>query len=470
MMFGGAVGEILERLAREIDVPSEVYENAVECYGEVGEWLGAEDSELLVDSPIVYSQGSFRLGTAVRPIRATDEVDVDLVCRLGQRKAQTTQQRLKERIGDRLKANEKYADILEERRRCWTLNYPGQFHLDVLPAILSDEGDGNCILVTDRDLSRWQHSNPIGYADWFYASMVTKLREAKEVIAKAAGIDIEDVPEWSVRTPLQRAVQLLKHHRDLYFSCDNEDRPVSVIVTTLAAKAYGQEEDLEEALRGLVKRIPNFIERRGDHWWIENPANPRENFADKWNEAPSRREAFMRWLEQVDADLSEALLLKSATMAEERLAASFVGPRRAVAKALAEAVPALASEAHRLPPQWPISPTVSRCQVRGQVHLGIRGRRLNWPVGQRSIPRHMGLRFHVETRVPPPYRVFWQVVNTGQQAIAAKGLRGDFDESNGGEGVRWEGTEYVGTHTIEAFVVKGDQCVARSGPKKVLIR
>ena len=49
---------------------------------------------------------------------------------------------------------------------------------------------------------------------------------------------VRAVPKYqSNKTPLQRAVQILKRHRDIMFAGD-EDKPVSIIITTLAAKAY----------------------------------------------------------------------------------------------------------------------------------------------------------------------------------------------------------------------------------------
>ena len=42
-------------------------------------------------------------------------------------------------------------------------------------------------------------------------------------------VSIEDVPEWRVKTPLQRSVQILKRHRDIYFQQKPEVRPVSVL-------------------------------------------------------------------------------------------------------------------------------------------------------------------------------------------------------------------------------------------------
>jgi hypothetical protein len=48
----------------------------------------------------------------------------------------------------------------EARRRCWTLAYPDRgFHLDVLPTIPELEHSPTGILLTDKQLYRWQHSN-----------------------------------------------------------------------------------------------------------------------------------------------------------------------------------------------------------------------------------------------------------------------------------------------------------------------
>jgi hypothetical protein len=55
-------------------------------------------------------------------------------------------------------------------------------------------------------------------------------------------------------------------------------------------------------------------------------------------------------------------------------------------------------------------------------------------------------------------------------ARSAGGLRGEFYDSEGGQGVRWETTRYAGTHWVEAFVVKEGVCVARSGRKYVRIK
>ena len=83
-----------------------------------------------------------------------------------------------------------------------------------------------------------------------------------------------------------------------------------------------------------------------------------------------------------------------------------------------------------------------------------------------ALPKGADLRFVAQTDVPRPYRVFWQIVNTGKDAASARGLRGGFEEGTVTSGTltREEGTSYAGSHSIECFIVKDGYCAARSGP------
>lgn len=238
-----SLNELLGKLGAELDIPDHIYEDAVIKYETVGEWLDAEESPLREYKPEIFSQGSFRLGTAVRPIDDEGEYDIDLVCHLAIDKENVTQKELKEKIGQRLKESDQIKTRLEESRRCWRLNYPQQFHMDVLPAIPNKEQPPTGILLTDRELHLWQKSNPRAYAEWFYQQMRVMVVRQKTMLLEADGSykSIEDVPEWRIRTPLQRAVQILKRHRDIYFANDHENCPVSIILTTLAAKAYNNQ-------------------------------------------------------------------------------------------------------------------------------------------------------------------------------------------------------------------------------------
>lgn len=294
---------LLFNTAVELDIPDSLVQRAVAEYEEVGDWLAAPDSALDPFSPRVYPQGSFRLGTSVRSLTGRQDYDIDLVCLLDLTKAQTTQASLKALVGYRLKLHPRYRAHLEEGSRCWTIDPRDGFHMDVLPAIPDPDGLPESLLITDKDLTRWQHSNPVGYADWFRLQMQERFASQAEVLAKAESLSVEDVPLWRVKTTLQRAVQLLKRDRDVRFGND-PDKPISIIITTLAARAYDNSPDLQEALFNLVIGMKRHIECRDGVYWVPNPVNPYENFADKWEQHPARARKFFDWLARAESDLT----------------------------------------------------------------------------------------------------------------------------------------------------------------------
>jgi hypothetical protein len=451
----------LDNVAQLLDIPEDILEEATARYEDVATWLGQEDSPLAKYAPELYPQGSFRLGTPIRPLSGNDEFDIDLVCRLQIAKESTTQEDLKNSVGDRLKADKNLSKMIEERRRCWQLRYAGRFHLDVLPAIPDVEWPRDSILLTDTDLVRWQHSNPIGYANWFYDRMRTEVVQLRESLAKAASATVEDIPEWRVRTPLQRAVQLLKRHRNLRFAGDADNCPASIVITTLAARSYNHEADTFTALLRIVRAMPEHIENRDGRWWVPNPVHPEENFADKWNEKPARHEVFLRWLASVDADLNAMRQDNGARAADIATRRFGIGSGSLQALKPLSDVPALADSSHAATPPWPLSPTRS-CSVRTWVYTARKNGKRLWQLRSKGVPKHVWLRFEASTSVPEPYGVFWQIVNTGPEAAARNQLRGDFNNEQRGS-VRWETTAYAGTHWVEAFVVKDAVCVARSG-------
>lgn len=471
--------DLLATITDGLDIPEKLYEEATLKYEEVGIWLASDENGLAHYSPEIYPQGSFRLGTVVRPVNGQSEYDIDLVCHLDIEKDSTTQKDLKEMVGKRLRENTELAKILTSSRRCWNLSYPKQFHMDVLPAIPNAEQAPDGILLTDTELVRWQKSNPKEYANWFYRAMIVQFERRRAEIAKALSANIEDVPEWRVKTPLQRAVQLLKLHRDSVFKGDPETRPVSIILTTLAAHAYQNQDNLYEALLGIVADMPRFIENRNGRWWVANPVEPDENFADKWNEKPERREAFLRWLVRAKADFEQAIRSANLQKAAEALRRSLgttatdfgLAPltKTATATAAMAALPAVHSEVqHCQKPSWP-SNLRYKVNIRGSLHVRKYGKKIG-DLSRRRISKKLELKFLAETNTPSPYTVHWQVVNTGPAALAANALRGNFYPSeSSASNVRWESTAYTGIHWVEAFVVKNGTCVARSGRKYVNI-
>lgn len=309
------IGTLLANIADELDISQELYDEMVTKYEHLGEWIRNDNEDRLRTDSEIYTQGSVRLGTMIKPVEEGCEYDVDLVYRRDVGKSSVTQEQLVESAGDQLERYKTYRkqeglDVFEliRRRRCWALNYDGRFHMDVIPAIPDDDYGvaDTSILITDRDQREWQPSNPKGYAEWFRNQEREVFDRQVIFMAEAKQVDIESIPDERVRTPLRRIVQILKRHRDMRYIGASDDKPISIIITTLAATAYSNETELFSGLISVVRKMPDAIQKVEGKWWIPNPVNPGENFADRWNEYPQRAEVFFEWLRTVEADLTAA--------------------------------------------------------------------------------------------------------------------------------------------------------------------
>lgn len=301
------ISQLLGASAEALDISPEQYALAVRRYEDLGQWLVTQG----IGDPDVYPQGSFRLGTVVRPTNSSD-FDIDLVFLRFLAKESITQNELRSEAGtllrDYIAARGRYSGNprLEEKGRCWALVYASdKFHMDVLPVIPDPDGDDTAVLLSDRDLFRWQHSNPIGYAKWFWRSMGDAVETARAELAITLSREVEEVPQWLVRTTLQRVVQLLKLHRDTFFRGHPQDKPASILITTLATHAYSGESDLYEAYRKIARNLPFHVERRNGQFWVPNPAHEEENFADKWNTNRARKAHFDRWVQALITDADQ---------------------------------------------------------------------------------------------------------------------------------------------------------------------
>lgn len=463
----------LEQQAQLLDISRQEQEWAVSRYDDLGRFLvdnlsGRADVN-------VYPQGSFRLGTMVKPADGAGDFDIDLVFWRDLARESVSQEELKSTAGELLYAYCTNRQLAEptELGRCWRLDFFEQhFHLDVLPVIPDRDHDGDGILLSDRDLRLWLYSNPIGYADWFYDRMEkTLVQEHLAALAKALGRSVEDVPRFMVRTPLQRVVQLLKRSRDEYFASTPEIKPPSILVTTLAGHAYRGQRDVDTALIETARTLPEFIKRRGREWWVENPAHSGENFADKWNSNPERRDAFFEWLGVLTQATTAAAGTRSATDATAALSPVFGELAAEAASALAGPGPSVAFKAARGESRAPREQMIEELfptTITHSVTISSEVSEPDYPnryhrrraTHRRRLEKGRSLRFSItSTSVPAPYDIYWKVRNFGREARLRSDLRGEIRQ---GSPEHFETTRYNGDHYIECYVVKQGRCIART--------
>lgn len=333
--------EALRALVDEISIPPSYDEKARTRYRSIGEWLDRPASTIHGLGPVVYSQGSFALGTVIRPVGDGDAYDVDVVCSLKHGSRSTmSQEELKQAVGVEIHGYataQNMSNEPDDARRCWTLEYQdaANFHMDILPSIpaqndftaqmrgfspdigLVQHLSETAIGITDKKHpgyhirgAEWLISNPKGYAGWFRLRQETVLKEAR-LRMKAEGrqyASVVDIPSYEVRTPLQDAIKLLKRHRDVMFDGDKH-KPISIIITTIAAEAYEVERTISETLSNILPKMEKRIAELGDPAVISNPSYLRENFADKWGEVPEKRRNFEKWVSKARQDFQSYLMV-----------------------------------------------------------------------------------------------------------------------------------------------------------------
>lgn len=333
-----AVYSILDDICRDLELSEAQLEAAKTSYEAVAEWLSGSSNPILRDLRL-YAHGSAGLGTTVKPL-GREDFDVDLICLVLGFTADRSPAELKRLIGDRLREHARYATMLEEKKRCWRLNYAREFHLDVSPTIINIRCANGGELVPDKKLRDWKPTNPSGYRALFEAraKLLPRLRQQRAIIKDHA--EVEPFPaKVTGRGVLRRTVQLLKRHRDIYFQHTTEEvAPISIVITTLAAQAYEYcvrnfTFDTElDVLVDTIRMMPHFIETRvvngRRQYWVPNETTEGENFADRWNTEPARVQAFFAWHAKALSDFEKVATLEGVdritTNLEESLGDSVV--------------------------------------------------------------------------------------------------------------------------------------------------
>ena len=148
----------------------------------------------------------------------------------------------------------------------------------------------------------------------------------------SAKATIDDVPNQMVHSSLQRSIQLLKRHRDIfYYRAQKEElRPISAIITTLATQIAqsSPSTELDQLLPYIINGLNDYalllqghkpttrvfseerayIQKENQKWRILNPVNPDDNYADTWTDETAK--VFFKWIDSVINDLVQPSALE----------------------------------------------------------------------------------------------------------------------------------------------------------------
>ena len=280
--------DLLDKMAAAVQLDQSRYVRMKQHYEAVKNWIEADEKFFKPYKYDVYPHGSVRILTTVKPF-GRDEFDLDIAIHLKAELSSHTPQRIYTELKRRLQEHDTYKAMLEPKSRCLRLNYTGDFHMDILPGVQEHHWDENKLMVPDHDLGGWVSSNPRGYANWF---LDTTNKVEMSLIEKALRAEKIPADDYEQKKPLQRAVQLIKRYRDIYFQKDDTYKTSSIILTTIAGQFYTGQESIFDTVEHIVTTLQSKIAGISSRIKIVNPVNADEDFTDKWEREPQHYKAF----------------------------------------------------------------------------------------------------------------------------------------------------------------------------------
>jgi len=298
---------VIDKIIAALELTPAQYHDATESYKAVAAALQKLHPLL---SPNIQPQGSMRAGTTVRPLR-DDRFDLDMICKLLISGKQCTPEQVYNLVWAALGRNETYRHMRRRKNCCIRLEYAPErkFYLDITPAV-PDWAHTDSLYVPDRERKEWSSSHPIGFCDGWFLKVAEILPTIRRQLLARAGLSesmvlanasyVERMPEFGEfeKTPLQRIVQMLKRDRDEYFQEDFAHRPSSILLTTIITRSYSSlvsepVGDLLEFVVKVVVKLAEFISVVGapgsQEFYVMNPLNAQENFAEGWSEEHYKR-------------------------------------------------------------------------------------------------------------------------------------------------------------------------------------
>lgn len=289
------IDDLLARAAENLQLDKTRREKIESSYKAIQDVLDNDQVYFHSKNFEIYPQGSVRIGTTVKPI-AANEFDLDIVLHIKDNVyEQTDPMKVFNELKRVLQENGKYKDKVKPKTRCVRLNYTGDYHMDILPGCQHNVYNDDKIVIPDRELKKWLISNPRGYAKWFLG----KAESVKQTLLEKA-YAAEEIPsdEFATKKPLQRAVQIIKRYRDLFFEKSPDYATPSIVITTLAGQLYQNQDSIFETIDNIITQIYGKVNlSRTKRIKVLNPVDNEEDFTDKWEREPKYYTEFIRFTE-----------------------------------------------------------------------------------------------------------------------------------------------------------------------------
>lgn len=324
----------LIEISGKIQLTQTQREKAIAHYGAIANVLkNSPPTSLLNKLDIkMIPFGGLGTNTASKPYQG-DEFDLDIIVRfLTTIHSFKTAEKLYFEVLKVLKDNQIYKDKIELLDRCIRIYYSGEFHLDLMPAVLylpTEEASTKLYVPDKQEDGTFQFElvDPIGLMNWF--EMKCNLQKKYVVKSFNERGDFEVMPvttEDARKSVLKQAVQLIKRARDVYFCKDEDCKKIlkSVVVLTVAGQIYSGESNLYQVVKKIIDKIDDltFFQL---FMSLENPVNDNENFLESLSNNSDRYEKLRDFISDFKSAWSDLALPNKNLTARAKLLSKLFG-------------------------------------------------------------------------------------------------------------------------------------------------
>ena len=207
-------------------------------------------------------QGSFAHGTIIKPVQDNDEFDADILVFIKDKYFNPNKYVTDyvKAVHDLFKKDSNYKDIVRLKKRCVTIDYAGDFSIDIVPCIEHDDDAYIC----NRKEKKYEQTDGDGYKDWLSGkNKITSGNYLKKSI---------------------RLFKFLRDHKDNF-------SVTSILLTTMLGDRINESDkdsngvsSLPQTFKTLFNRLNDFLQSHPTMPTIQNPVLSCEDFNRKWDE------------------------------------------------------------------------------------------------------------------------------------------------------------------------------------------
>lgn len=377
-----------------------------------------------------FLSGSYAKHTSVRPTLFDGKRDVDIVVVTSYNEKSDSQDVINE-LYDILIEKEKYKKATIQSHSVGV--EMGGIEIDIVPVIKNENSDNH--LIGTSNINQWEETDPEGHIEWSTDINIENDSAYKPLVKIIKWWRRNNCPT-NIKYPKGLALEVIVANN--LGNCDLSIEDYLITCFENIVDAYS--DDI------INKRVP----------YLQDPCIENNNLLRNFS-----FNDFHEFIKKIQEHLT--LLGEKGTanaIWQEILGDEFPSGNDENASQYTGDFNNPLTVQHKQRPLW-TGPMGNAVIIRGKIDLQD-GRLFSIESDGPSLPKGCGLTFTAFHSTQKDYSVKWQIVNTGEEATMKGNLRGGFEESKPNPNIKIESTEYKGAHSIQCYVIKKGQCVAKS--------